>query len=134
VDAGPAASDVLQAAQALAALSDGELIALHVQREAVAQSAAAARAADQVAAAVESAWGAGGSGGGGRRTSGTATLSQLVLGHGEVVPGILLAVRDERADVIVVGHHRGELITPECGAVASRLLQRAEYAILAVPI
>jgi nucleotide-binding universal stress UspA family protein len=132
VDAGPAATDVLHAARALATLSGGDLVALHVQRETMVQSAAAAREADRVAASVEAAWGA--SGDGGRRIPGAAAVSPLVLGHGEIVPGILRAVREERADVIVVGHHRGELITPECGAVASRLLQRAEYAILAVPI
>jgi nucleotide-binding universal stress UspA family protein len=132
VDAGPAAIEVLQAAQALGALCGGELLAVHVQRQAVAQSAAAAREADRVAAAIEAAWADTAS----RTPRGgpVATVSPLVLGKGEIVPEILRVVREERADVIVVGHHRGELITPECGAVASRLLQRAEYAILAVPI
>lgn len=130
VDASPAATEVLQAAQTLSALCGGELLAIHVQRQAVAQSAAAARDADRVAAAVETAWSAASA----HRVPAAAAVSPLVLGQGEVIPEILRVVRDERADVIVVGHHRGELITPECPAVASRLLQRAEYAVLAVPI
>lgn len=130
VDDSPAATEVLQAARTLGALSGGELLAIHVQRQPVAQSAAAAREADRVAAAVDTAWSDAPAG----RVPGAAAVSPLVLGQGDVVPEILRVVRDERADLIVVGHHRGELITPECAAVASRLLQRAEYAVLAVPI
>ncbi|HEX9485446.1 MAG TPA: universal stress protein [Gemmatimonadales bacterium] len=133
VGAGPAATDVLAGAVALAVAEGGDILALHVeptpgQSEGGAPRRETIRHVHALSGALHAAW---------EREAGgapTATAAcELIVRQGELVTEILNAVREERIDLLVVGCHRGES-GDQLKSIGFRLLRRAPCAVLTVPV
>ena len=126
VGVGPAATDVLAGAVALAGAEGGDILALHVE----ASLADTMRHVDVLSEALHSAWE--------REASDTPTATattacELIVRRGDLVTEILNAVRDERIDLLVFGCHRGES-GDQPDSIGFRLLRRAPCAVLTVPV
>jgi nucleotide-binding universal stress UspA family protein len=115
VDAGPNAAEILDVAAAMGALLGSEVEALHVERGVPVRTTMRPSALQPSVA--------------------VATAAEMIVRHGDPVVEILSAVREERIDLLVIGHHRGgPLNEHETGSIAPRLLARAPCAVLTVPI
>jgi nucleotide-binding universal stress UspA family protein len=115
VDAGPDVAEILDVAAAMGALLVSEVEALHVERGVPVRTTTRPSALQPSGVAV-------------------ATAAEMIVRHGDPVVEILSAVREERIDLLVIGHHRGgPLNEHETGSIAPRLLARAPCAVLTVP-
>jgi nucleotide-binding universal stress UspA family protein len=65
--------------------------------------------------------------------AGAATVAAATVVYGDPVGEVLKVAREEHADTLVVGYHRGETAA-EAGRVAPHLLERAPCAVLTVPV
>ena len=64
---------------------------------------------------------------------GVATVADATVAQGDPVGEVLKLAREEQADLLVFGYHRGETAA-EAGRVAPHLLERAPCAVLTVPV
>ena len=64
---------------------------------------------------------------------GVATVADATVAQGDPVSEVLKLAREEHADLLVVGYHRGETAA-ETGRVAPHLVERAPCAVLTVPV
>lgn len=112
VDGGPDSGDVIAAAHRLARAYNAAVQLVQVE--------------EPVAAGV------------GARTGmddGPAATHDALVCRGDPVSEILRVARDQAADLLVLGHHRGGPVSPHAtSGVASRLVQRVPCAVLTVPI
>ncbi len=142
VAAGPDSVDVLEAAFAIGRSCGNKVLALHVERAVTISGVAPSRAesmrhSEALAGAVAAAWGhdttvlASTPG----EALEAAEACDLMVRQGDPVAEILRAVREERAELLVHGYHRGVHVNGhETSCIAARLLQRAPCAVLTVPI
>jgi len=64
---------------------------------------------------------------------GVATVADATVAQGDPVGEVLKVAREEHADLLVFGYHRGETAA-EAGRVAPHLVERAPCAVLTVPV
>ncbi len=120
VSDGPDATEVQQTAHAFAAIIDGEVTALHVERPEAGTSGLSAAAAGSEAGLVGRA---------------SAVACSTMVRQGDPAGEILKLAREEVSDVILVGYHRGDADSGGgASCIAHRVLQRAPCAILTVPV
>jgi nucleotide-binding universal stress UspA family protein len=118
VDDGPHAHDVVAAALLVGRVFDAAVRAVRVE-EPVLAGAPAARAADAMP------------------SPGYAPAAEIeaIVRQGDPVSEVLQVIRDEGADLLVLGHPRGGPVSAHAtSAVGARLLLRAPCAVLTVPI
>jgi len=120
VSADPAAIDVQQTAQAFAAIVDGEVTTLRVERPEAGTSKPSVAFGGSEAGLVGRA---------------SAVVCYTIVRQGDPAGEILKLAREEVSDVIVVGYHRGDAHSGGgASCIALRVLQRAPCAVLTVPI
>ncbi len=135
VGVGPAATDVLAGAVALAEAEGGDLLALHVETppgpsEGGVPLRDTMRHVDALSEALHAAWEREAS----DSPTATATAAcELIVRRGEPMTEILNAAREERINLLVVGCHRGES-GDQPNSIGFRLLRRAPCAVLTVPV
>lgn len=118
VSDGPDATDVQQTAHAFAAIINGEVTALHVERPEPSGLSAAVAGSEA-----------------GLMGRASAVACYTMVRQGDPAGEILKLAREEVSDVIVVGYHRGDARSGGgASSVAHRVLQRAPCAILTVPV
>jgi nucleotide-binding universal stress UspA family protein len=114
VDGGPDSHDVVAAALLVGGVFDAAVRTVRVEEPVLAAVGGSAWPADVYAP--------------------PATIDAIVR-QGEPVSEVLRVVREEGADLLVLGHHRGGPVNAHAtSGVAARLLQRAPCAVLTVPI
>lgn len=113
VDGGPDSGTVIAAANVVARLFDRSVRAVRVEPAVLAEVTAPT----------------------GRDEIPPARWDDTIICQGDPVSEILRVVREEGADLLVFGHHRGGPVsTHATSGVAARLLQRTPCAVLTVPI
>jgi nucleotide-binding universal stress UspA family protein len=113
VDGGPDSHDVIAAARLIGRVFDASIRAVRVEEPVLAGVGVPACS--------------------GLPPSGNSVAS--IVRQGDPVSEVLRVARDEGADLLVLGHHRGGPVSTHAhSGVAARLLQRAPCAVLTVPV
>ena len=119
IDGGPDSRDIVRAALLIGRLFDATVRSLRVEQPVLTGVGAPASSEDATLSA----------------SYGRGSVVDAIVREGDPVPEVLRVVREEGADLLVLGHHRGGPVSAHAtSGVAARLLQRAPCAVLTVPI
>jgi nucleotide-binding universal stress UspA family protein len=119
IDGGPDSRDIVRAALLIGRLFDATVRSLRVEQPVLAGVGAPAWPEDATLSA----------------SYGRGSVVDAIVREGDPVQEVLRVVREQGADLLVLGHHRGGPVSARAtSGVAARLLQRAPCAVLTVPI
>lgn len=119
VDGGPDSHDIVAVALLVGCLLDATVRSVRVEQPVLAAVGVSAWSGDATPSTGDGPRGA----------------IDAIVRRGDPVSEVLQAVRDEGADLLVLGHHRGGPVSAHAtSGVAARLLQRSPCAVLTVPI